>query len=259
MNARARYQVRNPLGVSRKLRDVPVDRYRLPHDGRKWKVLARDRQSLAAWLATFADADGSRIYPAVSTMQEHFGWSHGKTYARLGDLEQLGLLESTQKLSGPHGTRVRKMNVEALVDLHDSRGLTSTIREQDSTIRGLASIPEMETTVTGPSPDRKPGAQPAPRPSPAEADREKEVRDRRKIEARDRREYLESMPRAKTTEVRIEAAVGAGPSDGRVIRHCAKCGHTSSWHMRSLEKNLRDDPRWEPHAFVSEESVGRVA
>jgi hypothetical protein len=56
------------LKLSRDLRGIPVDRYRLPSDGRKWKVIARERMALAEWLSTYGDGDGSRIFPSVESM-----------------------------------------------------------------------------------------------------------------------------------------------------------------------------------------------
>lgn len=101
-----------PLRLSRDLRDIPLDRYRLPKDGRKWKAIARERMALAEWLGTHGDGDGSRIYPGVDSMIRHFGWSRRKTFYLLADLKELGLLSSAG-LTSEHGTRKRRINLEA--------------------------------------------------------------------------------------------------------------------------------------------------
>jgi hypothetical protein len=103
------------LRLSRDLREIPLDRYKLDKDGRKWKAIARERMALAEWLATHGDADGSRIFPSVNSMIRHFGWSHGKTCYLLDDLKSLALLES-EGYSRVRGTRRRRMNIRAFVE-----------------------------------------------------------------------------------------------------------------------------------------------
>jgi len=69
---------------------------------------------LAMELATYADADGSRIFPAVGTLARAFGWSRRKTFYILDDLKSLGLLFDNHERHGEHGTKVRVLNVERL-------------------------------------------------------------------------------------------------------------------------------------------------
>jgi hypothetical protein len=126
------------LKLSRDLREVPVERYRLPTDGRKWKAIARERMALAEWLSTYGDADGTRIWPSVGSMVLHFGWSRGKMFYLLADLRKLKLLDGepagrrggarTAKdprgaLTGEHGTRKRRMNLAAFLgaEVQDSQ------------------------------------------------------------------------------------------------------------------------------------------
>lgn len=106
-------RVASSLKLSRDLAKIPVERYRLPKDGRKWKSIARQRMALAEWLAGHGDGDGSRIFPSAETMTRHFGWSRRKTFYLLADLLELRLLESTGHLTEEHGTRVRRMNMAA--------------------------------------------------------------------------------------------------------------------------------------------------
>jgi hypothetical protein len=117
-----------PLKLSRDLRNVPVERYRLEKDGRKWRVIARERMALAEWLGTHADYDGSRIFPSVKSMSRHFGWSRRKVFYLLEDLKTLGLLVREPDgrrgpLTGEHGTRIRRINLPAFLgaEVQDSR------------------------------------------------------------------------------------------------------------------------------------------
>jgi hypothetical protein len=105
-----------PLKLTLDLRNVPVERYRLPKDGRKWKRVACERHSLAAWLATYGDGDGSRIFPSVKSMARHFPWSRRKIFYLLDDLKALGLLESSDHYHGERGTRIRSMNLPAFLE-----------------------------------------------------------------------------------------------------------------------------------------------
>ena len=96
----------------RDLRDAPLDEFRLPNDSqRQWKQVARNRQALANFLATYADGDGSRIFPGEKAMTEHFGWSRATTIRFLADLRALNLLAEKTGLHGESGTAIRKMDV----------------------------------------------------------------------------------------------------------------------------------------------------
>jgi len=103
--------------LSRELAAIPIERYRMWKDGRKWKAVAGERMSLAEFLGNHADGDGSRVYPAISTMMRKFGWCHGKVCYLLDDLRELRLLEDTPNYSGPqfHRTRIRKMNLDVFL------------------------------------------------------------------------------------------------------------------------------------------------
>jgi hypothetical protein len=95
----------------RDLRNAPLEEYKFPDDGRTWKHVARNRQALANFLATFADGDGSRIFPTVETMTKHFGWSRATTFRLLADLRALNLLSEKIGLHGESGPAIRKMDV----------------------------------------------------------------------------------------------------------------------------------------------------
>jgi len=84
------------LKCSHDVRNIPLERFRLPDDGRKWKQAARSRSALLCRLATYANADGtfmrdSRNYsPSLKTLLNHLG--HGSYYRLTDDLHGLGLL-----------------------------------------------------------------------------------------------------------------------------------------------------------------------
>jgi hypothetical protein len=101
--------------LSRELAKIPVGKYRLEEDGRKWKAICHDRMGLAGFLGVHGDGDGTRIFLSIKTMMQHFKWSHGKLCYLLEDLRELLLLEDTPNYSH-HGTRIRQMNLAAFLD-----------------------------------------------------------------------------------------------------------------------------------------------
>jgi hypothetical protein len=103
------------LKLSRELAKIPVEKYRLAEDGRKWKAISHDRMGLAGFLGVHGDGDGTRIFLSIKTMMLHFKWSHGKVCYLLEDLRELLLLEDTPNYSH-HGTRIRQMNLAAFLD-----------------------------------------------------------------------------------------------------------------------------------------------
>jgi hypothetical protein len=119
--------------LSRELAVIPVEKYRLPKDRRKWSAVARNRMMLADFLGAHGDGDGTRIFPAVSTMAKKFGWSEAKTYYLLADLRELKLLEDTPHYSSPRHrrTRVRQLNLAAFLEPPENSGLQDTVT-QDS-------------------------------------------------------------------------------------------------------------------------------
>ena len=91
--------------------------------------------ALAEWLATYGDADGSRIFPSVASITSHFGWSRRQTFYLLKNLKELLLLDSCG-LTSERGTRVRRMNLASFLGagVQDSREQECKIREQECKI-----------------------------------------------------------------------------------------------------------------------------
>jgi hypothetical protein len=84
------------LKCSQQVRSIPLERYRLPDDGRKWRQAARSRSDLLLRLSSYANGDGTfvrngRNYsPSLETLVKHVA---EKSYFRLTNaLQTLGLL-----------------------------------------------------------------------------------------------------------------------------------------------------------------------
>ena len=85
-----------------KVRDLPLERFRAPSLGRKWKHLARQLQAMLVWLAGFANGDGTftigdRDYsPSVKRQMKHFGYERHWIYKLQDYLRALGFLSWTR-------------------------------------------------------------------------------------------------------------------------------------------------------------------
>lgn len=122
----------------RDMRSIPTTAYRLPDDGRKWRTLCEDRKRLADWLATYADGNGTAIYPGNATIRRAFDtWSRAKIFRVLAALHRLKIL-SRQGYTGEHGTRVRALHPEALSrpGVSNSVAGVSDSTDQEFQIRG---------------------------------------------------------------------------------------------------------------------------
>jgi hypothetical protein len=89
---------------------IPLERFKRRGDGRQWKHSAHARQTLFQQLASFGNADGTSIRPAITTLMERTGWSHGKVCYVLDDLQRLGFMERTGRF-GQRGSAIRKLAV----------------------------------------------------------------------------------------------------------------------------------------------------
>jgi hypothetical protein len=153
------------LKLSRDMRGIPVSSNRLATDGRKWKALCHERKLLADWLATYGDADGTRIFPTVEVISAAFDtWGRRTVFRRLADLRNLGVLHS-EGLRGERGPRVRRLLPDVLhkpqAEVPDSQVPKCQIDEPKcQTIRGTQ-------TVTRPSPDRHKEREECPPPPDA--------------------------------------------------------------------------------------------
>jgi hypothetical protein len=121
---------------------LPLERFRIPSPGRKWKHIARQIQSLLVYLATFANGDGTfrhgeRDYsPSVKTQAEHFGFTRRWVYKLQDYLKTLGLLSWT-RLNRQEG---RKYTI-TIPEVNDSNG--SEMNDSRSEVND--SIPEVNS------------------------------------------------------------------------------------------------------------------
>jgi hypothetical protein len=88
---------------SRIVRDLPLERFRLPLDGRKWRVLARKRRSLLLDMSEYANGDGTferqlsgqtnpvNFSPSEQRLLKH--WAKGSLYRYQKELRLLDLLD----------------------------------------------------------------------------------------------------------------------------------------------------------------------
>jgi hypothetical protein len=89
------------IKCSQLVRNLPLERYRLPDDGRKWKQAARSRSAFLGRLATYANGDGTfvrngRNYsPSLKTLLKHV--AHGSYYKLTDELQVSGLLSWTRE------------------------------------------------------------------------------------------------------------------------------------------------------------------
>jgi hypothetical protein len=89
------------LKCSQQVRGIPLERYRLPDDGRKWRQAARSRSALLVRLSSYANGDGTfvrdgRNYsPSLRTLLNHVG--HGSYYKLTDELHASGLLSWTRE------------------------------------------------------------------------------------------------------------------------------------------------------------------
>jgi hypothetical protein len=97
----------------RDVRDLPLEAYRLPNDGRKWKSLCKERQRLAMLLATYADPDGTNIKVGTDKLAGRLGWAPNTLFDRLDDLTELGLHIKPGGYS-EYGTRLRLIDADWL-------------------------------------------------------------------------------------------------------------------------------------------------
>ncbi len=116
---------------------LPIEYFRLPSDGRKWKAAASARKTLAVQLAGYADPDGTSIRPSIKTLAEQTGFSRAKVCRLMDDLKELRFMERTGRY-GQRGAAIRRL---MLPDRPSSiPAETASLREQDSVVRVSDSI-----------------------------------------------------------------------------------------------------------------------
>jgi hypothetical protein len=87
---------------------IPIEVFRIPTDGRKWKAAAGNRKTLMMQLAGYANADGTSIRPSTKTLADQTGFSRRKVCRLLDDLKVLGLCERVGRY-GQRGAAIRRL------------------------------------------------------------------------------------------------------------------------------------------------------
>ena len=87
---------------------IPLEQFKMDKDGREWKHVAGQRRTMFIELSSFSNADGTNIFPKISTLMQRLGWSHGKVCYILDDLKEMGRVERTGR-KGQRGPAIRKV------------------------------------------------------------------------------------------------------------------------------------------------------
>jgi hypothetical protein len=212
-----------PLVLCRAVASLPVEYFRHPQDrnGKRWKELAKKRKSLALWLGTHGDPDGTRICPGIRSMVAAQGESRATLFRLLADLEELCLLVSEKHLDKKRGTRVRRLDVRAFLEKIEraplesaaAPGAAASIEESHEVVQESHEVVQESHVYVRPNlltykPKEKSRSQGSLTPPPAVLPRRRtELEQRRIVEARDLRI-------AKESAALREARVGRGPSTG---------------------------------------------
>jgi hypothetical protein len=137
-------------------RDFSADYYRLPTDGRKWRLQATNRMRLADYLSTFANGDGTRITVGVERVTEKLGVDRAMIFRWLDDLRELHALAPKSGLVSEHGCAVRALTLDrfvarsdAYMDAQATAAERAFERYQESQVRkaGVAGSQEQESQV----------------------------------------------------------------------------------------------------------------
>lgn len=169
-------------------RSLPLERYRLPSDGRKWRMVARNRQGVYNYLAGFPFGDGTfsrggiNYSPQEAAMLKHFGFSRSWLEILLNGLKELGLLSWTRL--NRHSKREYTLqnpdvnyspNTDVVCSSEKPIG-TESIQIGTESVRGsdgVCSKPpfspnysnQMSSGKTAPSPTKEPTEEPTNQPS----------------------------------------------------------------------------------------------
>jgi len=159
----------SPVKCSRHIRNIPPERYRLESDGRKADHMARLRHSLVNLLATYADADGSKIRPSVMTMANSLSISRRTAYRLLKDIRDLKLMRDGD-VTEFKGTRERALDIAAIQALGvpdtPASGVPDSPQECQIDSSGVPdSTAGVPNSVTGVPPSAEFGTQPSYQPA----------------------------------------------------------------------------------------------
>jgi hypothetical protein len=116
-----RSRIRRQAGALKRcfiwVRNLPLERFRLDTDGRKWRQAARSRKQLLMYFASFANADGTfcnpeksiDYSPSAKKALQHF--SKHSFYRLSGELHELRLLSWDRELT--YGRRAYRIHIDS--------------------------------------------------------------------------------------------------------------------------------------------------
>src|ERR1700745_789576 len=87
---------------------IPLEQFKMDKDGREWKHIAGQRRTMFIELSSFSNADGTNIFPKISTLMQRLGWSPRKVDYILDDRKKVGRGERTGR-KGQRGPAIRKV------------------------------------------------------------------------------------------------------------------------------------------------------
>lgn len=123
------------------VRDLPLERFRLERDGRKWKQAARSRSDLLSRLATYANPDGTfesedrkkNFSPGAEKLLRHY--AERTLYRLTNDLGQLGLL-SWERENKHYGRRTYRIHFQPEKHLPHSQNHLPHSQKTPATMTG---------------------------------------------------------------------------------------------------------------------------
>ncbi len=198
--------------------------------GRVWhSALDASLKPLAACLADEGNDLGANIYPSIAFLAWKLSVSERSVQRGMADLRRMGIIrEVGKKKFGRIFLPVYFLDVKKLPsrrpwaeerrgDTDDVTSVTGDTDDVTSSRDGVTNQAPRGDTAVSPYPidprgpvNSKPAADAAADPC-LSPEKQKELRDRKKIEARDRREKFEAGARVKWDEARREAMTGRGP------------------------------------------------
>ncbi len=177
--------------------------------GRVWhSALDASLKPLAACLADEGNDLGANIYPSIAFLAWKLSVSERSVQRGMADLRRMGIIrEVGKKKFGRIFLPVYFLDVKKLPSrrpwAEERRGDTDDVT---SVTGDTDDVTSSRDGVTNQAPRADAAADPCLSP-----EKQKELRDRKKIEARDRREKFEAGARVKWDEARREAMTGRGP------------------------------------------------
>ena len=135
--------------------------YRLPTDGRKWRIQCSRRKQLAMYLVGYR-----HCYPGLNRIAAHLGWSRRTVCVVMAELKELGVM-APRKYTSMRGTRIRTIHFP-LVECCTPAARESCTRELPKKFhkkKEKIEITEpLSRRISAPAPEQLTEKSPAPHP-----------------------------------------------------------------------------------------------